>query len=267
MRPRHPHTPHPPPHTHTHMSARTQRQLTHTGCGVCREIVLSKIDNIVKTWCRQVSLKKVGVRSRPAPLDPGPASPRMCVFAAPRKCRSRRRPRSAARSSHSARTALACTKRVRARCFPGGGIQSALTHSARGWCHHAGADIDTLVLVPRHVEREDFFNDLQRMLLARPEVTKLVVRCRAPAWPQAVAQTLTRLPHRPSCASAGGAGRPHAHHENGLFRHRGTGPPTRVCACAHPDARSHAGSHAASCRRADRLAACDPGPAVDSRGH
>ena len=42
--------------------------------------------------------------------------------------------------------------------------------------HQKGADIDTLVLVPRHVDRDDFFNDLYKMLLARPEVTKLEVR-------------------------------------------------------------------------------------------
>ena len=47
-----------------------------------------------------------------------------------------------------------------------------LTLSVNG----AGADIDTLVLVPRHVGREDFFTELREMLLARSEVTKLVVR-------------------------------------------------------------------------------------------
>lgn len=36
-----------------------------------------------------------------------------------------------------------------------------------------GADIDTLILAPKHILREDFFNDLYNMLLARPEVTKL----------------------------------------------------------------------------------------------
>ncbi|KAF9290102.1 polynucleotide adenylyltransferase [Mortierella alpina] len=39
--------------------------------------------------------------------------------------------------------------------------------------HGSGTDIDTLCVVPRHVEREDFFEDMQEMLRLRPEVTEL----------------------------------------------------------------------------------------------
>jgi len=44
--------------------------------------------------------------------------------------------------------------------------------------HQQGADIDTLVLSPKHVDREDFFTELYQMLLARPEVTSLIVMSR-----------------------------------------------------------------------------------------
>eukprot|EP01064_Diplonema_japonicum_P028618 TRINITY_DN4427_c0_g1_i1.p1 TRINITY_DN4427_c0_g1~~TRINITY_DN4427_c0_g1_i1.p1 ORF type:complete len:583 (+),score=65.12 TRINITY_DN4427_c0_g1_i1:76-1824(+) len=40
--------------------------------------------------------------------------------------------------------------------------------------HGPGADIDTLVLTPRHVSREEFFNTLQDELKASPRVTELV---------------------------------------------------------------------------------------------
>ncbi|EEB07623.1 poly(A) polymerase Pla1 [Schizosaccharomyces japonicus yFS275] len=36
-----------------------------------------------------------------------------------------------------------------------------------------GSDIDTLVVVPKHVSRENFFQDLEPMLRARPEITDL----------------------------------------------------------------------------------------------
>ncbi|KAF8954685.1 polynucleotide adenylyltransferase, partial [Entomortierella lignicola] len=36
-----------------------------------------------------------------------------------------------------------------------------------------GSDIDTLCVVPRHVQREDFFDELHDMLRRRPEVTEL----------------------------------------------------------------------------------------------
>ena len=36
-----------------------------------------------------------------------------------------------------------------------------------------GSDIDTLVVVPKHVTREDFFNVLEKMLRQRPEVAEL----------------------------------------------------------------------------------------------
>jgi len=36
-----------------------------------------------------------------------------------------------------------------------------------------GSDIDTLVVVPKHVAREDFFNVLEKMLRSRPQVTEL----------------------------------------------------------------------------------------------
>jgi poly(A) polymerase len=37
----------------------------------------------------------------------------------------------------------------------------------------AGSDIDTLVVVPKHVTRDDFFNVLLNMLRQRPEVAEL----------------------------------------------------------------------------------------------
>src|SRR5579864_4293945 len=36
-----------------------------------------------------------------------------------------------------------------------------------------GSDIDTLVVVPKHVTREDFFNVLEKMLRQRAEVAEL----------------------------------------------------------------------------------------------
>lgn len=39
--------------------------------------------------------------------------------------------------------------------------------------HGKGADIDTLVVVPKHVTREDFFADMYEALVARPEVTEI----------------------------------------------------------------------------------------------
>ncbi|KAI9142151.1 Poly(A) polymerase central domain-containing protein [Paraphysoderma sedebokerense] len=39
--------------------------------------------------------------------------------------------------------------------------------------HGAGADIDTLCVVPRHIQREDFFATMYDMLKARSEVTEL----------------------------------------------------------------------------------------------
>jgi len=39
--------------------------------------------------------------------------------------------------------------------------------------HGAGADIDTLCVVPRHVTREDFFSDMHDSLLSLNEVTEL----------------------------------------------------------------------------------------------
>jgi poly(A) polymerase len=36
-----------------------------------------------------------------------------------------------------------------------------------------GSDIDTLVVVPKHITREDFFNVLEKMLRQRPEVSEL----------------------------------------------------------------------------------------------
>jgi poly(A) polymerase Pap1 len=36
-----------------------------------------------------------------------------------------------------------------------------------------GSDIDTLVVVPKHVTREDFFSVLEKMLRQRPEVSEL----------------------------------------------------------------------------------------------
>lgn len=37
------------------------------------------------------------------------------------------------------------------------------------------SDIDTLCVAPKHVKREDFFNDMYEMLKARPEVTEITV--------------------------------------------------------------------------------------------
>ncbi|ORZ27806.1 polymerase [Lobosporangium transversale] len=39
--------------------------------------------------------------------------------------------------------------------------------------HGSGSDIDTLCVVPRHVQREDFFEEMYDMLRRRPEVTEL----------------------------------------------------------------------------------------------
>lgn len=39
--------------------------------------------------------------------------------------------------------------------------------------HGAGADIDTLCVAPKHVTRDDFFEDMVEALKARPEVTEL----------------------------------------------------------------------------------------------
>jgi poly(A) polymerase len=36
-----------------------------------------------------------------------------------------------------------------------------------------GSDIDTLVVVPKHITREDFFNVSEKMLRSRPEVSEL----------------------------------------------------------------------------------------------
>jgi len=41
--------------------------------------------------------------------------------------------------------------------------------------HQKGADIDTLILSPKHIDREDFFTDFYEMLLKSPEVSKLTV--------------------------------------------------------------------------------------------
>ncbi|KAL1921740.1 uncharacterized protein VTP21DRAFT_10382 [Calcarisporiella thermophila] len=39
--------------------------------------------------------------------------------------------------------------------------------------HNAGGDIDTVCVVPKHVQREDFFSDMFEMLSERPEVMEL----------------------------------------------------------------------------------------------
>lgn len=41
--------------------------------------------------------------------------------------------------------------------------------------HGSGADIDTLCVVPRHVERTDFFSSLVEILKKNPEVEELTV--------------------------------------------------------------------------------------------
>jgi len=42
--------------------------------------------------------------------------------------------------------------------------------------HGAGADIDTLCVTPKHIQREDFFEDMYEALKKRPEVTNLTLR-------------------------------------------------------------------------------------------
>lgn len=39
--------------------------------------------------------------------------------------------------------------------------------------HGPGADVDTLCVVPKHVQREDFFGVFEQMLRAREEVTEV----------------------------------------------------------------------------------------------
>lgn len=39
--------------------------------------------------------------------------------------------------------------------------------------HGPGADIDTLCVVPKHIQREDFFADFEQALKARPEVSEV----------------------------------------------------------------------------------------------
>jgi poly(A) polymerase len=41
--------------------------------------------------------------------------------------------------------------------------------------HGPGADIDTLCITPRHIERTDFFSSLFEMLEKNTEVTELTV--------------------------------------------------------------------------------------------
>lgn len=43
--------------------------------------------------------------------------------------------------------------------------------------HGPGADIDTLVVAPQHVDRKTFFTLMEAMLKERPEVEELTVRC------------------------------------------------------------------------------------------
>ena len=43
------------------------------------------------------------------------------------------------------------------------------------WGFAAGADIDTLCVAPRHVERSDFFKSFLELLKAQPEVKELRV--------------------------------------------------------------------------------------------
>lgn len=43
-----------------------------------------------------------------------------------------------------------------------------------------GSDIDTLCVVPRHVQREQFFSVMHNLLSKRPEVTELSVSIAAP---------------------------------------------------------------------------------------
>ncbi|KAF9354454.1 polynucleotide adenylyltransferase [Mortierella sp. AD094] len=53
------------------------------------------------------------------------------------------------------------------------GVHGSGKSTSREWhCIHR-ADIDTLCVVPRHVQREDFFEELYDMLRRRPEVTEL----------------------------------------------------------------------------------------------
>ena len=40
----------------------------------------------------------------------------------------------------------------------------------------SGADIDTLCVAPRHVQREDFFTTMHDILKARAEVTEIAVQ-------------------------------------------------------------------------------------------
>ncbi len=42
--------------------------------------------------------------------------------------------------------------------------------------HGKGADIDTLCVTPKHIQREDFFEDMYEALKKRPEVTNLTVK-------------------------------------------------------------------------------------------
>lgn len=76
--------------------------------------------------------------------------------------------------AHLARVVDAFVARVsRRRGFPETGGRLFAFGSFRLGVHEPGSDVDTLVVAPRQVSRDDFFADFADMLRARPELTSL----------------------------------------------------------------------------------------------
>ncbi len=106
-----------------------------------REEVLGKLNVIVKEWVRQVSLKKVVEKINYE-------YSKIIIF----------------HQGFSEQLAA----EAGAKIFTFG--------SYRLGVHSSGADIDTLCVAPRHVERSDFFGSLFEILSKNPEITELTVR-------------------------------------------------------------------------------------------
>ncbi|KAG5460586.1 MAG: Poly(A) polymerase central domain-containing protein, partial [Olpidium bornovanus] len=109
-----------------------------------REIVLGKLDKMVKDFVYKVSIKKL-----PEPIA-REAGGKIFTFG-------------------SYRLGVHASGDLAGHLTSFEYVQNGRASSNFG----AGADIDTLCVVPRHVKREDFFTVLFESLKARPEVTDL----------------------------------------------------------------------------------------------